>query len=71
MPLVVSVAPLKDNFEFWRRFSRLAAGVASALGALARSLAAIGIFGVMSTVVVRRTPMTTLRYKSAAATRSS
>ena len=52
--LVVSVAPLEENFDFWRNFSRLAAGLAFALGALALTLAAIGIFGVMSTVVGRR-----------------
>jgi predicted permease len=49
-----SVVPLAENFEFWRNFSRLAAGVGFALGALALTLAAIGIFGVMSTVVGRR-----------------
>jgi predicted permease len=49
-----TVAPLEENFEFWRNFSRLAAGVAFALGSLALTLAAIGIFGVMSTVVGRR-----------------
>lgn len=48
------VIRLEENFEFWRRFSRLAAGVALSLGALALTLAAVGIFGVMSTVVGRR-----------------
>jgi predicted permease len=52
--LVVNVAPLEANFEFWRNFSRLAAGLGSALGALALTLAATGIFGVMSTLVGRR-----------------
>jgi putative ABC transport system permease protein len=52
--LGVEVTRLEENFEFWRNFSRLAAGVAFALGLLALTLAAIGIFGVMSTVVGRR-----------------
>ena len=52
--LGVEIKRLEDNFEFWRNFSRLAAELAFALGLLALTLAAIGIFGVMSTVVGRR-----------------
>ena len=52
--LGVKVIRLEENFEFWRNFSRLSAGLAFGLGALALTLAAIGIFGVMSTVVGRR-----------------
>lgn len=52
--LNVGVIRLEENFEFWRRFTRLAAGLCFALSALALTLAATGIFGVMSTVVARR-----------------
>jgi len=52
--LGVEVKRLEENFEFWRNFSRLAAELAFALGLLALTLAAIGIFGIMSTVVGRR-----------------
>lgn len=52
--LVASVRPLEENLEFWRRLSRVAAGLSFSLGALALTLAAIGVFGVMSAVVGRR-----------------
>lgn len=52
--LPVRVQPLAANFEIWARLSGLAASLAFALGTLALVLAAVGVFGVMSTVVASR-----------------
>ncbi len=52
--LPVTVRPLAQNFEHWTRLSGLAASLSLGLGALALVLASVGVFGVMSTVLVRR-----------------
>jgi len=50
----VGVRPLSDNFVFWQAIASIAAALSSGLAALALTLASIGVFGVMSTVVGRR-----------------
>jgi predicted permease len=52
--LVVDVARLEDNLEFWRGPSRIAAILAGALGALGMLLACVGVYGVVSYAVSRR-----------------
>jgi putative ABC transport system permease protein len=52
--LVTNVVPLEDNLEFWRTPSRIVAGLAGSLGALAMLLACIGVYGVVSYAVSRR-----------------
>jgi predicted permease len=52
--LVVDVARLEDNLEFWRAPSRIVAILAGSLGALGMLLACIGVYGVVSYAVSRR-----------------
>ena len=52
--LVVDVARLEDNLEFWRGPSRIVAILAGSLGALGMLLACIGVYGVVSYAVSRR-----------------
>ncbi|HYL74972.1 MAG TPA: ABC transporter permease, partial [Bryobacteraceae bacterium] len=52
--LVVDVAPLEDNLEFWRTPARIVAILAGSLGALGLLLASIGLYGVVSYSVSRR-----------------
>lgn len=52
--LVVDVARLEDNLEFWRAPSRIVAMLAGSLGALGMLLACIGVYGVVSYAVSRR-----------------
>ncbi|HEX5048252.1 MAG TPA: ABC transporter permease [Gammaproteobacteria bacterium] len=49
--MVARVTPLEDNLEFWRTWSRLVAGLAGALGALALVLASIGVYALVSYAV--------------------
>jgi predicted permease len=53
--LAVDVAPIEDSVEFWRSLSRVSASLAGSLGVLALVLASIGIYGVASFAVSRRT----------------
>jgi predicted permease len=52
--LVVDVARLEDNLEFWRGPSRIVAILAGSLGALGMLLACVGVYGVVSYAVSRR-----------------
>jgi predicted permease len=53
--LFLSVVPLEQNLDRWRGLSRLVAGVSGSLSLLALLLAAVGIYGVVSFAVSRRT----------------
>ena len=52
--LVARVSPLEANLEIWRTGSRVIAGVSGSLGGLALVLASVGVYGVVSYVVIRR-----------------
>ena len=52
--LVVRVAPLQENLEYWRAGSRVVASLSGSLGLLALVLACGGVYGVVSYVVARR-----------------
>jgi len=53
--LVVDVTRLEDNLELWRTPSRIVAALSGVLGALALLLASVGVHGVVSYGVSRRT----------------
>ena len=50
----VRVRPLADNFVVWQAIASISAALSLGLAVLALTLASIGVFGVMSTVVGRR-----------------
>ena len=52
--LVVRVAPLQENLDYWRAGSRVIASLSGSLGLLALILACGGVYGVVSYVVARR-----------------
>jgi predicted permease len=52
--LLAQVQPLGANLDFWRTVSRSVATLAGSLSALALVLASIGVYGVVSYVVIRR-----------------
>jgi macrolide transport system ATP-binding/permease protein len=52
--LVVQVAKLEDNMEYWRAPSRIISVLSAVLGGLAMLLASIGVYGMVSYAVSRR-----------------
>ena len=52
--LLTQVQPLAANLDFWRTVSRSVSALAGSLSALALVLASIGVYGVVSYIVVRR-----------------
>lgn len=52
--LVIQVAKLEDNMEYWRSPSRIVSTMSIVLGGLALVLASIGVYGMVSYAVSRR-----------------
>jgi predicted permease len=53
--VMVDVTKFEDNLENWRVPARIVAGLSGSLGALALMLAGVGVYGVVSYAVSRRT----------------
>jgi macrolide transport system ATP-binding/permease protein len=52
--LLSQIQPLEANLDFWRTVSRSVAALSGSLSALALVLASIGVYGVVSYIVIRR-----------------
>ncbi|HET9358804.1 MAG TPA: ABC transporter permease [Vicinamibacterales bacterium] len=68
--LLAQVQPLGTNLDFWRRGSRSVATLAGSLSVLALAIACIGVYGVVSYVVMRRRREVGIRMMLGASTRA-
>ena len=68
--LLAQVQPLDTNLDFWRRGSRSVATLAGSLSVLALAIACIGVYGVVSYVVMRRRREVGIRMMLGASTRA-